>query len=53
VLEGEAEQVTNDAELTPVGEAFAAKYATDTWDFVVLHGAFIHRCCGAGPLCAA
>jgi nitroimidazol reductase NimA-like FMN-containing flavoprotein (pyridoxamine 5'-phosphate oxidase superfamily) len=31
-LEGEAEQVTVDAELDPIAVAFAAKYGTETWD---------------------
>lgn len=43
VLEGSAEQVTDDAELQPVAEAFAAKYGTGIWDFVVRDGAFTHR----------
>lgn len=46
VLEGAAEQVTDDGELEPVAEAFAAKYGTQTWDFVVCDGAFSDR--GAG-----
>jgi hypothetical protein len=46
VLEGVAEQVTSDAELGPVAEAFAAKYGTDTWDFAVRDGAFTHRVSG-------
>jgi hypothetical protein len=40
VLEGAAEQVTDDAELQPIAEAFAAKYGTGTWHFVVRDGAF-------------
>jgi len=40
VLEGAAEQVTDEAELTPVAEAFAAKYGTEIWHFVVRDGAF-------------
>ena len=43
VLEGVAEQVTDDGELEPVAEAFAAKYGTTIWDFVVADGAFSHR----------
>jgi Pyridoxamine 5'-phosphate oxidase len=46
VLEGEAEQVTDDAELEPVAAAFAAKYPTGPWDFVVRDGSFSDR--GAG-----
>jgi hypothetical protein len=40
VLEGAAEQVTNEAELQPIAEAFAAKYGTEIWHFVVSDGAF-------------
>jgi hypothetical protein len=40
VLEGAAEQVTNQDELQPIAEAFAAKYGTETWHFVVRDGAF-------------
>lgn len=43
VLEGVAEQVADDIELQPIAEAFAAKYGTQTWDFVVRDGAFTHR----------
>jgi len=43
VLEGTAEQVTSDHELLAVAEAFAAKYGTGIWDFVVRDGAFAHR----------
>ena len=50
VLEGAAEQVTNDAALQPVAEAFAAKYGTDTWHFVVRDGAFAHRDAGGRAL---
>lgn len=46
VLEGDAVQVTDDGELEPVAAAFATKYGTATWDFVVRDGAFAHR--GAG-----
>jgi hypothetical protein len=41
VLEGRAEQVTDDAELEPVATAFAVKYPTGPWDFAVRDGAFI------------
>jgi pyridoxamine 5'-phosphate oxidase-like protein len=40
VLEGAAEQVTNEAELQPIAETFAAKYGTEIWHFVVRDGAF-------------
>ena len=50
VLEGAAEQVTDDAELQPIAEAFAAKYGTETWDFVVHDGAFSHRDAGGRAL---
>jgi hypothetical protein len=43
VLEGVAEQVTDDGELRPIADAFAAKYGTEVWDFVVRDGAFSHR----------
>ena len=43
VLEGRAEQVTDDAELEPVAMAFAVKYPTGPWDFVVRDGAFSDR----------
>jgi hypothetical protein len=43
VLEGEAEQVTVDAELEPIAAAFAAKYGTEIWDYTVDDGAFVHR----------
>jgi hypothetical protein len=43
VLEGAAEQVTNEAELQPIADAFAAKYGTRTWHFVVREGAFSHH----------
>jgi hypothetical protein len=46
VLEGVAEQVTNDAELQPIADAFAAKYGTEIWDFVVHDGAFTDRDAG-------
>jgi hypothetical protein len=38
VLEGHAEQVTDDAELEPVAAAFSAKYPTGPWDFVARWG---------------
>jgi uncharacterized protein (DUF2249 family) len=47
VLEGEADQVTVDAELEPIAAAFAAKYGTETWDYVVREGAFILRVAAA------
>lgn len=50
VLEGAAEQVTDDAQLQPIAEAFAAKYGTETWDFVVRDGAFSHREAGGRAL---
>ena len=40
VLEGDAEQVTDDGELKPIAEAFATKYGTEIWHFVVRSGAF-------------
>jgi hypothetical protein len=43
VLEGEAEQVTDDGELKPIAEAFATKYGTEVWHFVVRNGTFSHR----------
>jgi hypothetical protein len=43
VLEGRAEQVTDDTELEPVATAFAVKYPTGPWDFVVRDGAFSDR----------
>ena len=46
VLEGHAEQVTDDAELQPVATAFAVKYPTGPWDFVVRDGAFSDRDAG-------
>src|SRR6202011_3219839 len=50
VLEGEAEQVTDDGELQPIAEAFATKYGTEVWDFVVRDGTFSHREAGARAL---
>jgi hypothetical protein len=46
VLEGRAELVTDDAELEPVAAAFAAKYPSGRWDFVVRDGAFSDRDAG-------
>jgi Pyridoxamine 5'-phosphate oxidase len=43
VLEGTAEQVTDEAELQPIAQAFAAKYGTEIWNFVVRDGAFSDR----------
>jgi hypothetical protein len=40
MIEGRAEQVTDDGELEPVAAAFAGKYPTGPWDFVVRDGAF-------------
>ncbi len=40
VLEGVAELVTDETELQQIAEAFAAKYGTETWHFVVRDGAF-------------
>ncbi|MGI8712268.1 MAG: pyridoxamine 5'-phosphate oxidase family protein [Solirubrobacteraceae bacterium] len=45
-LEGETEQVTDDAELEPIAAAFTAKYGTETWDYTVHDGAFTHRAAG-------
>jgi hypothetical protein len=50
VLEGAAERVTDDAELQSVAEAFAAKYGTDTWHFVVRDGTFTHATAGGRAL---
>lgn len=46
VLEGTAEQVTDDAALEPIAAAFTAKYGTDTWHFVVRDGAFSDHAAG-------
>jgi nitroimidazol reductase NimA-like FMN-containing flavoprotein (pyridoxamine 5'-phosphate oxidase superfamily) len=46
VLEGTAEQVRSEHELRAVAEAFATKYGTRTWDFVVRNGALAHRTAG-------
>lgn len=50
VLEGAAEQVTDDTQLQAIARAFAAKYGTETWDFVVYDGAFSHRRAGGRAL---
>jgi nitroimidazol reductase NimA-like FMN-containing flavoprotein (pyridoxamine 5'-phosphate oxidase superfamily) len=50
VIEGRAEQVTDDAQLEPVAAAFAAKYAGGPWDFVVRDGAFSDRSVGGRVL---
>jgi hypothetical protein len=47
VLEGTAERVTVDSELQPIAAAFAAKYGTETWDFVVREGVLTDRDSGA------
>lgn len=46
VLEGAAEQISDDAELRPIAAAFGQKYGTQTWDYVVREGAFAHRSLG-------
>lgn len=46
VLEGRAEQVTDDDELKPVATAISAKYPNGHWDFVVRNGAFSDRDAG-------
>ena len=43
VLEGRAEQVTDDTELEAVASAFAVKYPSGPWDFVVRDGTFSDR----------
>ena len=50
VLEGRAEQVTDDAELEPVAAAFTAKHGTGPWDFEARDGAFIDRDSGGRAL---
>ncbi len=50
VLEGQAEQITSDAELGPVAAAIAAKYGTEIWDFAVRDGALTHRAMGGRAL---
>jgi hypothetical protein len=42
--------VTDDAELEPVAAAFAQKYPTGPWDFVVSDGAFSDRDAGGGAI---
>src|SRR5580704_11823841 len=46
VIEGRAERVTDDAQLEPVAAAFADKYRTGPWNFVVRGGAFSDRSAG-------
>lgn len=46
VLEGRAEQVTDEAALEPVADAFAVKYRTGPWDFEARDGAFVDRYSG-------
>jgi len=43
VLEGVAKQVTDESVLERVAQAFAHKYGTEIWDFVVADGAFADR----------
>ncbi|MFZ0249597.1 MAG: pyridoxamine 5'-phosphate oxidase family protein [Acidimicrobiales bacterium] len=50
VMEGRAEQVTDDAELEPVAAAFAVKYPAGPWNFVVRDGAFSDRDAGGRVL---
>ena len=50
MLEGRAEQVTEDAELEPVATAFAAKYPNGPWDFGVRDGEFSDRYAGGRTL---
>ncbi|MDN5915043.1 MAG: hypothetical protein L0I76_08040 [Pseudonocardia sp.] len=50
MLEGEAEQVTDNGELEPIVAAFATKYGTEIWDFVVRDGMFSHRRAGGRAL---
>jgi hypothetical protein len=50
VLEGAAEQVTDDADLQAVADAFATKYGTDIWHFVVRDGGFAHHNAGGRAL---
>jgi hypothetical protein len=50
VLEGMAEQVTDESRLQPIADEFAAKYGTQTWDFVVRRGGFTHRRAGGHAL---
>jgi nitroimidazol reductase NimA-like FMN-containing flavoprotein (pyridoxamine 5'-phosphate oxidase superfamily) len=46
VIEGRAEEVAVDAELESVATAFADKYPSGPWDFVVHDGAFSDRKAG-------
>jgi Pyridoxamine 5'-phosphate oxidase len=46
VLEGQAELVSDEAELEPVAAAYALKYPHGPWDFVVRDGAFSDRDAG-------
>lgn len=46
VLEGVAEQITDEVELQLVAAAFARKYGTQIWDWVVRDGAFSDRSMG-------
>ena len=46
VLEGVAEEITDDAELGPIAAAHSRKYGTQTWDYVVRDGAFADRSLG-------
>jgi general stress protein 26 len=46
VLEGQAELVSDEAELEPVATAYALKYPDGPWDFVVRDGAFSDRDAG-------
>lgn len=50
VIEGNAERVTDDAELEHVAAAFAAKYPDGPWDFVVSDGALSDRDAGGRAL---
>lgn len=50
VLEGAAEQVGDDADLQSVADAFATKYGTDIWHFVVRDGGFAHHDAGGRAL---
>ena len=50
MIEGRAEQVSDEAELEPVATAFADKYPTGPWDFVVHDAAFSDRDAGGRVL---
>ena len=50
MIDGRAEQVTDDAELEPVATASGDKYPTGLWDFVVRDGAFGGRDAGGRVL---